>query len=559
MKTFLTILAFALFLNAGATGSGNFSLVEINPAHGTQSSLFSFPDSSKLVYGAGELSSFTEMNGKMYFSARNAYNMDELWSTDGTQQGTSMVKDINPNGSAGIGNIVKVGNRILFMAADNNNNDYDLWSSDGTEGGTEKVLELGQNSNIALNPENISAMGNRLLFCTSRSLLVTDGTAGGTDSLLSISAYVQQGFGYCELNNKVYFILPNSNGKQELWRTDGTGGGTELALNLSDADSVTGVTQMAAFDGKMYVIASRNWGSYDLFTFDGAVGGQWNRIVLAPGSNSYPQHLTLFNGALYFTASTMTSANVFRINAGNPTPQELVTNANFTAISNLTFANNSAYFTTGDQVNIHRIDLGNLNHSVTTLQGQFVPYYFQDNGMLAGFGGKVFMSLYDSATQNQIFVEADETLQNITEIMPGGYCTPHPFNFLAGCGTADIFDFKVWNDKLLVPANFTDAGRELWVFSPSDVANGVVEAKNEPSFSIYPNPANKAFTVSSNNNGYCDQQLEITNVAGAVVMQTTLQSGLTSINIATLPAGNYCVSLLENGKATGTQKLVVNK
>ena len=39
---------------------------------------------------------FTELDGAVYFTADDGVHGDELWRSDGTRDGTVMVKDINP-------------------------------------------------------------------------------------------------------------------------------------------------------------------------------------------------------------------------------------------------------------------------------------------------------------------------------------------------------------------------------------------------------------------------------------------------------------------------------
>ncbi len=555
MKTLFTIAAIiATFL---AQAGGTFSLIEINPLHGTEQSFFT--DSSKTVYGAGELSGFVELNGKLYFSARNAYENDELWSTDGTAQGTWLVKDINPNGSAGISNLVKVGNRLMFMACDNNNTDFDLWSTDGTTEGTLKVAELDQTVNTALSAQSISVMGDRLLFCTQTQLMISDGTGSGTHSLLSIASY-SQGFGYCELNNKVYFVLPGNSGGQEIWRTDGTSMGTEKILDLSAPQNNMNVSEMVSFNGKLYLNAAVIGQGNDVFSFDGSINGAIQKVILIPGGNSYPGNFILHNNDLYFTASNMTTANIYRIAAGSSTPVELIPGASFSWINNLTFANNSLYFLTEMQNEIHRVDLNSMLHSTTLLQGFTVPYYFiTGSPMLVGNAGRVFMALYDSITGNQVLAEADETLAEINQITPGAVSIMHPFNFLLGCGTADIFDFKIWGNKLLLPANFNEAGRELWIFEANDLSGVDETPANELSFSMFPNPAHEELTLKMENNNYCEHQINITNTNGDVVMQKNWTGGATTIQLTDLPSGVYLTTLTESGKAVASRKLVVVK
>lgn len=551
MKTIFTIAAITAAV--AALASGTFSLTEINPQHGNES--FIWADSSKAIYGAGELSGFTELNGRLFFSARNAENNDELWATDGTPQNASLVKEINPNGNAFIGNIVKVGSRILFMASDNGT-DFDLWSSNGLTSGTVKIAEMNQWGNTALQPQNIAAFGNRLIFCSETQLMTTDGTTAGTDSLMAITQYTQ-GFGYCELNGMVYFMLPNATWQQEIWRTDGTTIGTQKVLSPV-ALNIASVSEMVSFNGKLYIVAAESGQGPELYTFDGSINGALQKVTLAQTGNSYPSQLTLFSGALYFTASTPASANVFRITTANATPQELVANATFSWLQNITFANNSVYFLTEDQQHIHRIDLNNLAHSVTVLNGYTMPYYFWNTtGMLVGNGGKIFFAAYDSATNNQVFFAGDEDLQNLSTIMPEGANTSHPFNYILSCGMADVFDFKMWGNKVIVPANFNSAGRELWIFDAAGIVSDVEIIRNEKTFSVFPNPTQAELFVVTNNNGYCDEQLFITNAIGEVVLQTSFAGGNASVKLSNLATGNYCATLSESGKAISTKKFVI--
>jgi ELWxxDGT repeat protein len=84
---------------------------------------------------------FTEMNGQLYFKADNCIDGMELWKTDGTLPGTTMVTDINPVGfSMSIGSndkIIGLNGRVYFKA-DDGVNGFELWKTDGTT--TAKVL-----------------------------------------------------------------------------------------------------------------------------------------------------------------------------------------------------------------------------------------------------------------------------------------------------------------------------------------------------------------------------------------------------------------------------------
>ena len=119
-------------------------------------------------------SDFTELNGKVYFSAESEFG-NELWVTDGTNEGTQLVKDIYPgkfdeyvpysyiyyNGSDPE-NLTKFNNKIYF-SAENQDIGTELWVTDGTTEGTELVADL--NPGVAdSNPSDFSVVGDELLF-----------------------------------------------------------------------------------------------------------------------------------------------------------------------------------------------------------------------------------------------------------------------------------------------------------------------------------------------------------------------------------------------------------
>jgi ELWxxDGT repeat protein len=83
------------------------------------------------------------VNGTLFFTARDGVHGSELWKSDGTADGTVLVKDINPTVPTlyhflGFTNV----DGTLFFYADDGEHGRELWKSDGTADGTLLVKDI---------------------------------------------------------------------------------------------------------------------------------------------------------------------------------------------------------------------------------------------------------------------------------------------------------------------------------------------------------------------------------------------------------------------------------
>lgn len=169
------------------------------------------------------------LNDKIYFWAGTLETGREVWVSDGSENGTNILKDILP-GSEDSGplepNFVAFDGKTFFTADDQNvsssdSYNYELWVTDGTENGTQVLKDITPEGSTY--PRNIVALSDRLVFTSSYNLWVTDGTANGTVMQMGDFGEVRdispphkdQVFLYVENPSDNYNI------DIELWVTDG--------------------------------------------------------------------------------------------------------------------------------------------------------------------------------------------------------------------------------------------------------------------------------------------------------------------------------------------------
>jgi len=93
----------------------------------------------------------------------------ELWRTDGTPEGTALLKDVWPGSDSGLRQetapevfVLEDQGLVLFAASDGESGE-ELWQTDGTPEGTVRVADVwpGPGSSV---PRALSRLGNTVLF-----------------------------------------------------------------------------------------------------------------------------------------------------------------------------------------------------------------------------------------------------------------------------------------------------------------------------------------------------------------------------------------------------------
>ena len=118
-------------------------------------------------------------NLRLFISANDGIVGQELFVTDGTADGTTLFKDINPNGSSDPHDMTIVNGVNYFVATDGFSG-FELWKTNGSTGGTVMVKDI--------NPSHLTAVGNALYFIANAELWKSDGTTDGTVMVKDINS-----------------------------------------------------------------------------------------------------------------------------------------------------------------------------------------------------------------------------------------------------------------------------------------------------------------------------------------------------------------------------------
>ena len=126
------------------------------------------------------------MQGAVYFAASDPLHGNELWRSDGTVAGTSLVFDICAGSCSSAPTNLTVMSGSLYFTAYDNATGVELWRSDGMAGGTALVSDILPGGGGS-DPSRLRLLYGRLVFeaqdqsaATGRSTFVSDGTALGT-------------------------------------------------------------------------------------------------------------------------------------------------------------------------------------------------------------------------------------------------------------------------------------------------------------------------------------------------------------------------------------------
>ncbi|MCM2323091.1 MAG: hypothetical protein NDJ90_07490, partial [Oligoflexia bacterium] len=254
-----------------------------------------------------------KMGNAIYFASDDGTHGTELWRSDGTLEGTWLVKDIATGVASSNPSAFVVSGSWLYFAADDGATGGELWRSDGTTAGTVQVKDIWPGATGSA-PRALFASGGLIHFFAASDTgglepWRSDGTAAGTIQLVDVNP----GAADCEagtwgMAGGLTYFSASDGFTGGLWKTDSTAPGTQL---LHDFQSF-GISQIGSFAdlaGKLYFGAKDSAGT-ELWNSDGSEAGTALVKDIFPGANSaYPGDLTVFNGMLFFGGRSSLNRN----------------------------------------------------------------------------------------------------------------------------------------------------------------------------------------------------------------------------------------------------------
>ncbi|MCC6673445.1 MAG: hypothetical protein IT458_20475 [Planctomycetes bacterium] len=245
--------------------------------------------------------SLTVYAGLLYFTALDGTATTgtgrELWRTDGTTAGTTLVADLNPGTGSGAGSSTAVLGGKLYFAGGDAATGIELAVSDGTAAGTSVVKDLYPGTSSST-PAGLTVFQGALLFNaldgtattgTGRELYRSDGTAAGTVLLRDIFVGTSTGVSssvFVATPNLVFFAANDGSTGTELWVTDGTSAGTVQAadVRVGPLSGISTVRIVPAGSGDAVVFqADDGVSGVELWWSDGTAVGTGRIFDLNPG------------------------------------------------------------------------------------------------------------------------------------------------------------------------------------------------------------------------------------------------------------------------------------
>ena len=319
-------------------------------------------DAEPTLTGLPWVFQFAELDGGLLFAGWDGIHGWELWRTDGTAEGTVLVKDLCPGQCSSLPWDLRPALEAVYFRASDSDHGMELWRTDGTAAGTELVADIAPGAAGSF-PTSLTQLGDEVFFQAEHpehgvELWATDGLPGG----LRLVADIVEGAEGSDprslfvVGDTLYFSADDGATGREPWKSDGTAEGTERLADLcpgppgslwddqdgpwgqrvfgsagdrlvmsthdtwdcppgvwvSDGttegtEQIPGVGYMLLFphhalDGALLMTGEDAESDWELWRTDGTVAGSYRVADINPTGSSTPRAVGSTSSAVYFAA-----------------------------------------------------------------------------------------------------------------------------------------------------------------------------------------------------------------------------------------------------------------
>ncbi len=510
--------------------------------------LFSFVGFSQIsiVKDINPGSSSSYINGSngcdgqiFYFNAKDETNGIQLWRSDGTEQGTFLLKIIyqSPNNTL-ISNFESLNGSMFFIGGSSPK----LWKSDGTTDGTTAVKDFGSNS--FFDPPAFFQLGNNIFFngavsATGQELWRTDGTQGGTVLVKDIysGANHSRPSNFGSFNGNLFFTARTPSEGTELWISNGTEQGTKIVKDINPGSNSSNIRNLISTPIGVFFQADDGTNGSELWVSDGTEMGTHFVKDLNPNGNGFTSNQgsithAYTNGKVVFSATTPATGLELFVTDGTENGTQLLKEFSPGSGSGLGFINcfpyNSKVVFTAIEPNFGLEPwITDGTSDGTTRLSDINPGSGSSNPSgYAVQNGILYFVAATSSTGSELWSSdgTDIGTKMVIDLLPGS--NGSSLDKLASC-----------NDLLFFYGNDGVHGSELF---RSGIISNVISPNKTRTLELAPNPASHWVRLQVEGNNSEESLLQIFNQIGQLVKTINISNGQGClIDVSALKNGIY--------------------
>ena len=261
-------------------------------------------------------SPLTVVNGQVYFVGNDCVSGEALWTSDGTPAGTHRVKDVDPepNWSGSHALVSARESATFFFNAFDGAKDT-IWRSDGTEAGTVSTGVAG--TPLFRTSKYIFFSATEGNVCKLKQMPLASNDVSDVAPICPSGVDLDHSDATTSIaagTNIAYFTARDNTTGVEVWRTDGTPAGTFMQRDIwPGAESSQPSHFFVDSSDQLFFSATDGFFGQEVWLSDGSTANTFRLKDINSGLNgSDPADFAQWKGVVYFTAYDGTQRQLWR-------------------------------------------------------------------------------------------------------------------------------------------------------------------------------------------------------------------------------------------------------